>query len=523
LNGVPFGPFCPEWPSNVRRAGGAALHPTEKVIAIDTGFLFDSGRHTRKIWKEKGKAVSKLIVGVSVNGTAIRAENHAVPRTIEEIVEDARQCHLKSASIVQVSNRFTEQVGQLPDSDGIAAWSMIVRQLRVRCDVIAYPTWISVRRSKVQRDTSQSNSSVPALPELSEGLVEMITLHPEPFAPGGPTRESGARALDDARSAIDARAIEFLTSCLAARVKVRFGVGNVEQVRQVLTYRDLGLIDDPLIFDVHPVDGGAIGSLGRALLAILSAIPSDVPYEWFAHHRAESEVHQMNDDFNRELNILAVALGGHVMVDSAEEPPGGEHQLQSAEVVDDLVAVAKAVGREVATTDETRVMLGLPIGQGTLSRTEPNEISNLDPPRVADSAALIKVSYVKPTLRRPRGVVRLGSTDIMSALVQVMAEGARQGLHALNAYDGIYFVLSGRVQFFGDGGGLFAAIGENEAVIVPRGVTYGFEAVGGEAEVFYVNSIDRRTEDLFVSREKGSDAFDFDRFNPDGEPINLQS
>jgi 3-keto-5-aminohexanoate cleavage enzyme len=476
LNGVPFGPFCPEWPSNVRRAGGAALHPTEKVIAIDTGFLFDSGRHTRKIWKEKGKAVSKLIVGVSVNGTAIRAENHAVPRTIEEIVEDARQCHLKSASIVQVSNRFTEQVGQLPDSDGIAAWSMIVRQLRVRCDVIAYPT-----------------------------------------------RESGARALDDARSAIDARAIEFLTSCLAARVKVRFGVGNVEQVRQVLTYRDLGLIDDPLIFDVHPVDGGAIGSLGRALLAILSAIPSDVPYEWFAHHRAESEVHQMNDDFNRELNILAVALGGHVMVDSAEEPPGGEHQLQSAEVVDDLVAVAKAVGREVATTDETRVMLGLPIGQGTLSRTEPNEISNLDPPRVADSAALIKVSYVKPTLRRPRGVVRLGSTDIMSALVQVMAEGARQGLHALNAYDGIYFVLSGRVQFFGDGGGLFAAIGENEAVIVPRGVTYGFEAVGGEAEVFYVNSIDRRTEDLFVSREKGSDAFDFDRFNPDGEPINLQS
>lgn len=130
---------------------------------------------------------------------------------------------------------------------------------------------------------------------------------------------------------------------------------------------------------------------------------------------------------------------------------------------------------------------------------------------------LQKISYQKPALRAARGITKLGTTDILRSAVQVLADGARQGLHAHNNYDAIYMGFSGRVRFYGEGGALFAEIGPNEGVIVPRGVTYGFEAVGGGAEMFYVSAVDRQMEDRFFSHEPGGDVIAYDLFDEAGE------
>jgi mannose-6-phosphate isomerase-like protein (cupin superfamily) len=136
-------------------------------------------------------------------------------------------------------------------------------------------------------------------------------------------------------------------------------------------------------------------------------------------------------------------------------------------------------------------------------------------------APLQKVSYRRPDLRRARGVAKLGGTETLHAVVQVLAEGGRQGLHAHNNYDGVYLALSGRTRFYGEGGALFAEIGPHEAVIVPRGATYGFEAVGGPAELFYVNAIDPAAEPLFFSREPGADAANYDLFDAEGQSLDV--
>jgi mannose-6-phosphate isomerase-like protein (cupin superfamily) len=133
--------------------------------------------------------------------------------------------------------------------------------------------------------------------------------------------------------------------------------------------------------------------------------------------------------------------------------------------------------------------------------------------------ALQTARYQRPPMQGPRGIVRLGGTGGMNAVVQVLEAGARQGLHAHNNYDGVYLGLSGRTRFYGEGGAAFAEIGPGEIVIVPRGATYGFEALGGPAELFYVNAVDPNAEPGFFVREPGAQERDYDLFDSDGRQL----
>jgi uncharacterized RmlC-like cupin family protein len=85
-----------------------------------------------------------------------------------------------------------------------------------------------------------------------------------------------------------------------------------------------------------------------------------------------------------------------------------------------------------------------------------------------DRPELKRISYAKPILTGLRGISTLAATNVLSAIVQTLAPGARQGLHAHGSYDGFYFVLAGRARFYGQNNELFAEIGPHEAVLVPR-------------------------------------------------------
>jgi mannose-6-phosphate isomerase-like protein (cupin superfamily) len=133
-----------------------------------------------------------------------------------------------------------------------------------------------------------------------------------------------------------------------------------------------------------------------------------------------------------------------------------------------------------------------------------------------EKLAMRVINYRKPSLSRPRGMSILALSDIMTVIVQTLAPGARQGLHAHEAYDGFYFVLGGRARFYGKDGEAFAEIETGQGVFVPRGTPDGFEAVGGEAQLLSIDAIDKRVADIFTSYEDGSDAVDYEFFAPDG-------
>ena len=81
----------------------------------------------------------------------------------------------------------------------------------------------------------------------------------------------------------------------------------------------------------------------------------------------------------------------------------------------------------------------------------------------------------------------------MFCAVQVLRKGGENNLHSHAAMDGLWFVLSGKVRFYGKDHELIGEFGNHEGVFIPRDVPYWFESVGDERlDILQAESIDRR-------------------------------
>jgi mannose-6-phosphate isomerase-like protein (cupin superfamily) len=90
-------------------------------------------------------------------------------------------------------------------------------------------------------------------------------------------------------------------------------------------------------------------------------------------------------------------------------------------------------------------------------------------------------SYKKPdNLRNGKGIVQLAKSDIVRGRVQIVQEGGENNLHSHTGMDGFWFVLSGRVKFYGPGDVLIGEFGKHEGILIPRGAEYWFESSSDE-------------------------------------------
>jgi 3-keto-5-aminohexanoate cleavage enzyme len=118
--------------------------------------------------------------------------------------------------------------------------------------------------------------------------------------------------------------------------------------------RDQGLLDDPVwttLFLGWP--GGAwTPPTEDSLLYLVRHLPPRVNWN----------VSVMNPKMQWRLLALAMSLGGHVRVGWEDNPylPDGSPSRSNAELVEEVVKIARLMGREVATPDEAREIVGLP-------------------------------------------------------------------------------------------------------------------------------------------------------------------
>ena len=111
----------------------------------------------------------------------------------------------------------------------------------------------------------------------------------------------------------------------------------------------------------------------------------------------------------------------------------------------------------------------------------------------AAEARIQKFSYTKPAPKRPRkDWMDLGESDLLQALVQVVKDGGENNLHYHVNSDTCWFVLKGRVRYYGVGNKLIGEFGPNEGILIPGGARYWFEKVGPEdLEILQVNGMNR--------------------------------
>ena len=117
----------------------------------------------------------------------------------------------------------------------------------------------------------------------------------------------------------------------------------------------------------------------------------------------------------------------------------------------------------------------------------------MDEKQVKDSFTIYK--YESPRVwseknkQRGKQNLHLGSCGGLNVGVQVVIRGGETNLHAHPGIDSSWFVLSGRVKFYGAGDTLVANLGKGEGIFIPRGVPYWFESGSEETlEILHITS-----------------------------------
>ncbi|MDI9484828.1 MAG: 3-keto-5-aminohexanoate cleavage protein [Bacillota bacterium] len=270
--------------------------------------------------------MSKLIITAALTGAEVtRDQQPHLPITPEEIGQAALEAYEAGAAIVHVHAR---QSDGSPTQDK-AVYAEIKRMIESRCPVIFQPstggaTWHSAE------ERLQPVELNPEMATLSTGTCnfgEDIFSNPQRFY------EQAARMM------------------LERGVKPEFEVFEAGMIDNAMRLVRDGLVKPPLHFNfVLGVPGAMSGSV-RNLCFLVDSIPKDATWTVSGIGRHETP-----------LAMAAIAMGGHVRVGFEDNIYFYKGQLAkgNAELTARIARLAKELGREVATPDEAREILGLP-------------------------------------------------------------------------------------------------------------------------------------------------------------------
>jgi 3-keto-5-aminohexanoate cleavage enzyme len=283
--------------------------------------------------------MEKLIIEASINESASKDDNPNIPYGPEEGARDGIACAKAGAAIIHYHAR-NQVTGDNEWEHGTKTYLECYRLIRQECpDVIVYPT---------QR--GYTLDLVPHLFELAadpdEGL-ELATV--DVFPTGGFSRNDSSVM------------VELMQALKLHHVSYSLGVREIGHMRHIAHYRDLGLVGDTLILKIfwNEIAIGPPPDM-RGLQMYLDLVPPGVTVQWF------NTVYDGAADLAtlRRTSMLAAATGGHIRTGIGENPMldgrRGREAYTNVDHVKMAVELGHLAGREVATADEARAILGMP-------------------------------------------------------------------------------------------------------------------------------------------------------------------
>lgn len=108
---------------------------------------------------------------------------------------------------------------------------------------------------------------------------------------------------------------------------------------------------------------------------------------------------------------------------------------------------------------------------------------------LAQESKIKTFRYEKPTDFKGKSKVisRLGQTEQVRGMVHVLKDGGETNLHYHTLIDSLWYVLKGRIRFYGPGDVLQGEFGVGEGIFMPHGARYWFESASDEeAELLQV-------------------------------------
>jgi uncharacterized protein (DUF849 family) len=284
----------------------------------------------------KGNDPDKAIISAALTGAlTTRDQCEAIPYTPEEIAEDAAAAREAGAAVAHIHAR-TDNGSPTFDDD---IYQAIYDEVRDRTDIlINFST--GALHEPVEERTSYIEKVQPDIAALNMGSMN--------YAKYSETREDFVFDMVFENPFNEIR--EFLRTMQENGVKPEmecFDTGHIGNIRPIL---EKGELEPPLHFSL--------------VMGVLGGIPATV--ENLAH-----QVRQLPDDANWQvigisedqwpLVAAALAMGGNVRVGLEDNfyIEDGEMAEGNAELVEKAARMARDVGREPATPDEARDIMGM--------------------------------------------------------------------------------------------------------------------------------------------------------------------
>jgi len=269
--------------------------------------------------------LEKLIITAALTGAEVTREQQPnLPLTPDEIAEAAYEAYKAGASIVHVHARDEEG----NPTQSYEVYKEIKEKIEAKCPVIFQP------------------STGGAVWHSPEERLQPVELSPEMATLSCGTCNFGPDVFMNSQEYME----KFAARMKELGIKPELEIFEKGMINNALTLVKKGLLDKPLHFDFVMGIPGAITGEVRDLLYLVESIPEESTWTVAGIGRQELP-----------LATAAIILGGHVRVGFEDNVLYKKGQLakSNAELVERIVRIAKELGREVATPDEARKILGI--------------------------------------------------------------------------------------------------------------------------------------------------------------------
>ena len=292
----------------------------------------------------------KLIIEARINEYEKRDANPHVPWTPAEIARDADACREAGAAIVHFHPRKPDGA---PEPDPRVCGE-IIRRIRERTDVLVYPTLGSLTREFPIRERLQPILDLASHKSTRPDIVPLCL-----SSPNWDFHDVDRRALRGTQHIYLNPTDELVASIEILRAT---GLGlecvswEIGATRRIAALRDAAILRDPILVAFHLTSGGMLaGHPGtiEGLEAHLAFLPSEPGYRWAVMNLHGSML---------PLAETIIRAGGHVQLGIGDYHYGELDAPTNADLVREVVRIAQSCGREIATPDEARQILGLRAG-----------------------------------------------------------------------------------------------------------------------------------------------------------------
>ncbi|MCG9676714.1 3-keto-5-aminohexanoate cleavage protein [Vibrio sp. Isolate24] len=272
--------------------------------------------------------MDKLIITAAVNGGITpRSKQPAIPHTPKEIADAVIQCSQAGASVAHIHAR--DDAGR-PSYDQ-AVWREIIERIRERSDILLNLSTSGLNLPKNSPEEEAWNH-LEYRPEIASFNCGSVNHGDKPFINSPALAKKLAQALK------------------ANQVMPEIEIYHSGVIHEAVTLQQQGYLGEKLVFAFAMGIHGGVRPTCKDLLHLVDSLPANSL--WSAIGIGQAQL---------PLNTYSILLGGHVRTGLEDNIyyRKGELATSNAQLVDRVVRLSHELGRDVATVNEARALLGL--------------------------------------------------------------------------------------------------------------------------------------------------------------------